>query len=647
MCGICGQLYFDPERPVKSEQLRRMAGSLAHRGPDGEGVWIERNVGLAHRRLAIIDLRPEAGQPMTNEDGTVWITFNGEIYNFPELRKDLESRGHVFRTNSDTEAIVHAYEEYGRDCLQRLRGMFAFAIWDVRGQTLFLARDRLGKKPLFYYVDKETFIFASEIKAILADDAVARTPEPAAIDHYLALGYVPAPLSAFKGIKKLPAAHWMEVKNGRLEIGRYWRLHYLPKRRISFGDAIAELQARFEEAVRIRLMSDVPLGAFLSGGVDSSAVVAYMARNSSRPVKTFSVGFEDDAFDERPFARMVAERYGTEHTELMVEAPVADILPRLVWHYDEPFGDPSAVPSYAIAQLTRKYVTVVLNGDGGDENFAGYNRYTIDRLFRHADAVPGALRAALASIMRTFPAEWRERGILRKASKISDLLALSPERRYARWFGQFAPEERYELYSDDFRRWANGSDAEEIFVNLLAENAANVGVDRALGTDVRLYLADDLLVKMDRATMAHSLEGRSPFLDHEFMEFVASLPPEMKLRGANRKVVLKQALRGTIPDEVLDRPKMGFSAPIASWFRNELRDMAHDVLLSSRAFQLGYFRREAVEGLLAEHAAAERDHSDKLWDLLVLELWHHVFIEASNNFPSFGGSVLGESVCQS
>jgi asparagine synthase (glutamine-hydrolysing) len=513
--------------------------------------------------------------------------------------------------------------------------MFAFAIWDARAQTLFLARDRVGKKPLFYYVDSQRFIFASEIKAILADQSVARTPDAEAIDHFLALGYVPAPLSAFRGVKKLPAAHWMEVKNGRIEIGRYWRLNYGPKRKISFADAVAELQWRFDEAVRIRLMSDVPLGAFLSGGIDSSAVVAYMAQNSGRPVQTFSVGFEDDAFDERPFARMVAERYATDHTELLVEAPVADILPRLIWHYDEPFGDASAVPSYAIAQLTRKYVTVVLNGDGGDENFAGYNRYIIDRLFRRADAVPGFLRGALASALRSLPEAWRERGILRKAAKLSDLLALTPDRRYARWFGQFSPDERQELYTEDFRRSANGSDAEEVFVKFFAENTETAGVDSVLGTDVGLYLADDLLVKMDRATMAHSLEGRSPFLDHQFMEFVASLPPDMKLRGGNRKVVLKQALRGTIPDEVLDRPKMGFSAPIGTWFRVELRDMAHDLLLSPQAAQRGHFRPSVVASLLAEHESGERDHSDKLWDLLVLELWHRVFVEksSSSQFP--------------
>ena len=380
MCGICGKVYFDPQRTVTRAELERMSQTLEHRGPDGEGIWTDGHVGLAHRRLAIIDLRAVAGQPMSNEDGSIWLTFNGEIYNFRELRADLEARGHVFRTTSDTEVIVHAYEEYGRDCLNRFRGMFAFALWDTRTRTLFLARDRVGKKPLYYYRGHDRFVFGSEIKALLADPAVPREPDPVALDHYLALQYIPAPLTAFRGIRKLPAAHWLELRDGHLEIGRYWKLRYTPKRTISMRDAVAELQWHLAEAVRLRLVSDVPLGAFLSGGVDSSAVVAHMAQALDSPVRTFAVGFAEAAFDERPFARMVAERYGTAHTELVVEAPVADILPRLVWHYDEPFGDASAVPSYAIAALTRQHVTVVLNGDGGDENFAGYDRYITDRL---------------------------------------------------------------------------------------------------------------------------------------------------------------------------------------------------------------------------------------------------------------------------
>jgi asparagine synthase (glutamine-hydrolysing) len=628
MCGICGKLYFDEAQSVLSNDLRRMSRTLAHRGPDGEGMWTKDNVGLAHRRLSIIDLRPEAGQPMSNEDSTVWITFNGEIYNFQELRADLQARGHVFRTNSDTEAIVHAYEQYGRECLDRLRGMFAFAIWDTRNKTLFLARDRVGKKPLFYFADTRSFIFASEIKAILAEPSVTAQPDPTAIDHYLAMGYIPAPLSAFRGIRKLPAAHWLEIKNGRIEIGRYWRLRYSTKRKISVDEAAVELQARLAEAVRLRLVSDVPLGAFLSGGVDSSAIVAYMAQAMDAPVQTFSVGFEEQSFDERPFARMVAERYGTKHTELVVSAPVADILPRVVWQYDEPFADPSAVPSYAIAQLTRRYVTVVLNGDGGDESFAGYNRYLIDRLFRRADVLPRSLRRGLALALKRLWSTGPRRNLLRKLTKLAELIALEPERRYARWFGQFTLEERHSLYTDEFKDASNGIDAEHMFVSLFAENDADNGLDADLSTDINLYLPDDLLVKMDRASMAHSLEARSPLLDHVFMEFVATLPPAMKLCGKRTKYILKKSLRGVIPDAVLDRPKMGFGAPISSWFRNELREMAADLLLSPRARQRGYFRASVLEDLWTEHTSRGLDHSEKLWDLLILELWHRNVLDA-------------------
>jgi asparagine synthase (glutamine-hydrolysing) len=391
---------------------------------------------------------------------------------------------------------------------------------------------------------------------------------------------------------------------------------------------VAELQWRFDEAVRIRLMSDVPLGAFLSGGIDSSAVVAYMAQNSGRPVQTFSVGFEDDAFDERPFARIVAQQYATDHTELIVKAPVRDILPRLAWQYDEPLGDPSTVPSYAIAELTRGYVTVVLNGDGGDESFAGYNRYGINRLFGPADAVPLALRRTLSAAVGFLPAAAPPREPVRKIKKLFELLALERGRRYARWFGHFTPEERGDLYTADFRASINGSEPETLFVEAMARGTSDNGLDAALETDVNYYLPDDLLVKMDRASMAHSLEARSPFLDHIFMEFAASLPPGMKFAGREKKRILKAALRDKLPSAILDRPKMGFGAPISRWFRNELREMTHDILLSKRAAERGYFNGARVANLLEAHCAGKRDHAEILWDLLVLELWQRTFFDA-------------------
>lgn len=634
MCGIAGKLYFDQERRVTAQELKRMAATLTHRGPDGEGVWCNGNIGLAHRRLAIIDLRPEAGQPMSNEDGTAWITFNGEIYNFQELRQDLEARGHVFRTQSDTEAIIHAYEEYGRQCLNRLRGMFAFAIWNSRTRTLFLARDRVGKKPLYYFADKERFLFASEIKALLVDDAVPREPDPAAIDHFLALQYIPSPLSAFRGVKKLPPAHWLEVREGQLETGRYWKLRYSPKRKISVSDAIAELRWRFAEAVRLRLISDVPLGAFLSGGVDSSAVVAAMAGETDQPVRTFSVGFAEASFDERAFARQVAERYGTTHTELVVDTQVKDLLPRLVWHYDEPIGDASAVPSYAIAEVTRQYVTVVLNGDGGDENFAGYDWYMMDRFAHRGEAVPLALRRGFHALMQGLPHGWRQYAPVRKVARLAEVLALPPAQRYAQWVSHFGPEQRQSLYASDFKAFLNGSCPEASFERVFSQSDAEDWTDTVLGADVELYLPDDLLVKIDRATMAHSLEARSPFLDHVFMEFAASLPAEFKLSGMKKKHILKAALRGVVPDAVLDRPKMGFSAPVAHWLRHELREMIHDLLLSPRALQRGYFAPPVISTLLHEHCSGQADHAAGLWDLLMLELWHREFVDRAVSIHS-------------
>ena len=634
MCGIAGKLYFDATHDVREVDLRRMTDALAHRGPDGEGVWLGGNVGLGHRRLAIIDLREVAGQPMSNEDGSVWIVFNGEIYNFKELRRDLEAKGHLFRTDSDTEAIVHAYEEYGRSCLERLHGMFAFAVWDARAQRLFLARDRVGKKPIFYLADGERFVFASEIKGILAtDEGMGITPDPAAIDHFLALQYIPAPLTAFRGIRKLPAGHWLEVHGGRVQVGRYWKLRYVPKRHLSFDEAVAELRWRLAEAVRCRLMSDVPLGAFLSGGIDSSAVVAYMAQAMDRPVRTFSVGFEDAAFDERPFARQMAARYGTDHTELVVSAPVVDILPRLIWHYDEPFGDSSAVPSYAIAQLTRRHVTVVLNGDGGDESFAGYDRYVVNRRARRGDIVPLEMRRGAAAALGWLPPGWHRRQPFRKLKTVADAMAQPPERRYARWIGHLDPSERSALYTPGFREAVGTCDPEGMFEQVFGESDAEDWTDATLDADVNLYLADDLLVKMDRATMAHSLEGRSPLLDHTLMEFVAALPAKFKLHGSDKKRILRAALRGIVPDAILDRPKMGFGVPIDRWFRHELREMAHDLLLSPRTLQRGYFRPAVLRRLLTEHDTGHANHGEDLWDLLVLELWQRTFVDSAGTPP--------------
>ena len=628
MCGIAGKINFDPGRAVSEWELRAMGEIMAYRGPDGGGVWTDSNVGLAHRRLAIIDLSKAANQPMSNEDGMVWVTFNGEIYNFEELRIDLEDRGHRFRTHSDTETIIHAYEEYGRGCVQKFRGMFAFAIWDRRTRTLFAARDRVGKKPFFYYFGSDRFVFASELKALFVDDAIKREPDPVAIDRYLALGYVPGPGTAFKRINKLPPGHWLEICGNRVKTARYWNVRYVPKRKISMADAISELRARLAEAVKLRLVSDVPLGAFLSGGVDSSAVVIQMAQAMDRPVKTFSIGFGDIQFDERRFAREIAQRYGTDHTELVVDAPVADILSTLVWHYDEPFGDCSAVPSFAVSQLTRKYVTVALNGDGADESFGGYDRYKMDRLVNLSGVIPSNVRTRLWKVMQSLPPNMREVSAVNKIARLAEVMAMPPARRYAQWVEHFGPRDRQKLYTPNFAGAVPQGDPDILFSSVFNEIEADNWLDVILGADINLYLADDLLVKMDRATMANSLEARSPFLDHELLEFAASLPTSLKQAWGSKKRVLKGMLRGFVSDELLDRPKMGFSTPLADWFRKDLRDLAWDTLLSRSAIERDLLEPEEVRRLLREHSEG-RDHGSKLWTLLMLELWYRTFVDVS------------------
>ncbi len=636
MCGIGGKLYFDPARTVEAEVLERMNAVQVHRGPDDGGILCEGPVGLAHRRLSIIDLSPAGHQPMTNEDGTLWIVFNGEIYNFQDLRPDLLQRGHRFQSRTDTEVILHLYEEHGPGCLQFLRGMFAFAIWDSRLRQLFLARDRLGKKPLCYQWDAHAFRFASEAKAILQDPVVDILPDPAGISQYLTYGYVPSPGSAFQGVRKLPPAHYLICRDGRVEVIRYWRLRRDQKVQRPEAEWCQEILARLEEAVRLRLISDVPLGAFLSGGIDSSAVVAMMSRVASSPVKTFSIGFDEPEYDELRYARLVAERYGTDHHELVVRPDAAAILPRIVWHYDEPFGDSSAVPTYYVAQMTRRHVTVALNGDAGDENFGGYDRYVASILAASFDRWPGAglFRRAVRRGLRLWPPSGRRTSLLYRGRRFLDGLTELPERRYARWFCHFYGDRKAELCTPEFRAAADGADDLEVMLAAYRESDAPDMVDATLGVDASLYLPDDLLVKVDIASMAHSLEARSPFLDHEFMEFAATIPSDLKVRGRTKKYILKQALQELLPETILHRPKMGFGVPIDHWFRHELKDLAYDSLLGPPALARGYFRREAVQRFLDEHTRGAANWHYLLWTLLMLELWHRTHVDGDGELAT-------------
>ncbi|WP_337286651.1 asparagine synthase (glutamine-hydrolyzing) [Candidatus Methylomirabilis sp.] len=627
MCGICGTINRDPDAPVDEGMLHRMAKALAHRGPDSEGFFANGHVGLAHRRLAIIDLSSDGAQPMSNEDGSIWIVFNGEIYNFYELREALVRKGHNFRSRTDTEVIVHLYEELGPEALRALRGMFALAIWDANQQQLLLARDRLGKKPLFYFAGSSSFAFASELQSLLEDTAVPRVPDLEAIRYYLTYRYVPSPYSAFQGIRKLPPAHYLLLKEGQLRTHRYWALRYAEKSDEPEEVLVDRLRGSLEEAVRLRMIGDVPIGAFLSGGLDSSAVVALMSRWSGRPVKTFSIGFEEDSFSELPYARSVARRFGTDHHEYVVKPDAVGILPLLVRHFGEPFADSTAVPQYYLSQLAREHVTVVLAGDGGDEAFGGYDRYVAGLAARPTDRIPITLRNGLAGMTRRLSKVPLSTPLLQRTGRMLRALSDDPQRRYVRWMSHFDMQQQAALFSSAFLKQVRDIDPERLVLDRYQETDAAHPLDATLDVDVNTYLPDDLLVKVDITSMANSLEVRAPLLDHPLMEFAAALPPSFKIQGVDKKYLLKRAMVDLLPAEILNRSKQGFIVPIDRWFRHDLQEMAYDTLLSSRSLRRGYFRPEAVKRLLDEHAGGAHDRHRQLWSLLMLELWHRCFID--------------------
>ena len=603
-----------------------MIATLRHRGPDGEKVWNDGRVGLAHARLAIIDLTAAADQPMADADGVIHLVHNGEIYNFQALRDELITLGHRFASHGDAEVIVNGYKQWGDKVIGRLRGMFAFVLWDSRRRRLLMVRDRLGQKPLHYAWCDKRLLFGSEIKAILAWPGMARTPDYQAIHHYLSQRCVPAPHSAFVGVRHLPPAHFMVVEaDGTSRMERYWSLPAPEAARPRpLGELAEEITARFDEAVRLRLISDVPLGAFLSGGIDSACVVAAMANAGRGPVKTFTIGFSDRSFDEREGARHVAELYATDHHEFVVEPDALDILPKLVWHYGEPFADASAVPSYYVSEITRRHVTVALNGDGGDEAFLGYPRYAGSRLGVWVDALPGPARSLMAALGRALPFETSRARLLRYGRRFLVDAATSPAQRYTNWMTLFAQPDKRAIYGDAMRDCLD-SPSEDLLAPWLGDGA--VDADRAAYGDIHGYLPDDLLVKVDVATMAHGLEGRSPFLDHELMAFAASIPAAQRMAGLRTKSLLKSAMGPRLPKETLDAPKRGFGAPIEHWLRHELKDLAYDTLTSATARARDLFRPQAVVRLLDEHMAGVRPHHDRIWALLMLELWFDMWID--------------------
>ncbi len=630
MCGITGKVGSDR---VDEALVAQMSAVLEHRGPDAGGSFVDNDAGLGVRRLAIIDV--ETGdQPVFNEDGSVLVILNGEIYNYVELREKLERRGHRFRTNSDTEVIVHLYEDHGAECVHDLRGMFALAVWDRRNRRLLLARDRLGKKPLYYAQRGQTLWFGSEVRALLADPELPRDADHKSIDAYLQLQYVPNPRSAFLGVSKLAPAHTLTWQAGHAEVHRYWRLSYSPAEEpLDEGEACERIRDGLMEATRLRLRSDVPLGAFLSGGLDSSAVVAAMARQAPGRVRTFSIGFDDRRFDERAHARLVAEAFDTEHQEFVVRPDAMEIVPTIAWHYGEPFADHSAIPAFQLAELTSRHVKVALNGDGGDENFAGYARYRASALAFRLASLSRVPRQGVARALRLASRAPLRHARRRRLGRMSAAMLAPGGERFGTWLAFFTRSELDRLYTPEFKESLEPFSVGRLIDDLIASSDADSLTNTLLDADIQTYLAGDLLVKMDIATMAHSLEVRSPLLDQEFMSLAASLPASLKLHRGDHKRIFKKAVAPLLPRQTLTRPKMGFTIPLAHWFRAELRELPREVLLDETAVARGIFRPDGVRELIDDHVAGRADNANRIWALLQLELWFRTFIDNRRTSP--------------
>jgi asparagine synthase (glutamine-hydrolysing) len=630
MCGITGILSLDGERPIDGTLLARMNAAMVHRGPDSGGQRVEPGrIGLAMRRLAIIDVQG-GDQPLANEDGTIWIIYNGEIYNFPELRKDLEARGHVFRTHTDTEAVVHAYEEYGDACLERLRGMFALALWDGTKRRLLLARDRVGIKPLFYTVADGQLLWGSELKCLLQHPGATRAVDPDAADAFFTYLYVPAPRTLFAGIHELPPGHALVAERGEVRSREYWRLTYEVDDGMTETEAASGLRERLDDAVRSHLLSDVPLGAFLSGGIDSGAVVGLMAgRGGGEPVRTFTIGYEDGGgrFDERVNARTVATRWGTEHHEFIVRPDLADLLPRLVRAFDQPVGDSSAIPNWYLSEMTRQHVKVALSGLGGDEVAAGYERHRGAMLAERFRRLPRWFASGvLGPIVRGLPDSKRGGPWSGRAKRFVEALGLDLEDRYLSLISAFDAPARARLLG----RPASSRPAYDA---AMAQVRDADPLNRLLFADLKLYLPGDLLTLTDRVSMAHSLEVRVPYLDHKLLEYAATIPPAYKLKGMERKSVLKRAVADLLPDSIMNGRKMGFSVPLTVWFRGALRPFV-DELLGVSSLRRAGLDPDTVRRIVDDHTALRANYDSRIWALLTYVVWHRDFIESRDGLPA-------------
>ncbi|MSR76727.1 MAG: asparagine synthase (glutamine-hydrolyzing) [Candidatus Omnitrophica bacterium] len=627
MCGICGIVSHQSDQLPERLPLERMIRVLKHRGPDEENIFLASGVGLGHQRLSVIDI--ETGkQPMQDPSQRYTLVFNGEIYNFQELRHDLEKKGCTFRTSSDTEVLLQSFITKGKECVQDFVGMFAFAIWDARERKLFAARDRIGKKPFFYGVWRGSLYFGSEIKAILQAPGFPREVEPKAVSSFFAYTYVHYPLTAFRHVFELPPASYLEWHDGKLEIERYWKPSLLKKLTLTEDEASEVLWEKLKESTRVRMISDVPLGAFLSGGIDSSIIVALMSELSSRKVKTFSVGFEDMDYNELPHARRIADQFQTDHHEYVLRPNAADMMSRLVWHYDQPFSDVSALPSFYVAQMARKDVTVVLNGDGGDENFCGYTRFNALKQWQSLQRIPKEIYGILNGMLRAVSGRIQKMGPRSHVTGIlEDLSKGSLEAGYFRHMIQFRERDRRALFQKDFLNSMADFKPELLIQNHYHTGEFSEPLDGFLLLELLSYLPGDLLVKMDRATMAYGLEARSPFLDHRIIEFAASLPFQYKLRSGVTKYLLKRMMRSKLPQDILDRPKQGFGVPISQWFRGELKKTAEQILLDPQTIGRSYFNSSEIHRIWAQHQSGEAQNGHRLWSLLMFELWHRTFID--------------------
>ena len=624
MCGICGKLSFDNAAAVSPGLLKSMADAIAHRGPDDEGYYVSGPVGFGFRRLSIIDLNT-GHQPICNEDGTVWIVFNGEIYNYQDLRKQLRSKGHTFKTQTDTEVIVHLYEEFGEACVERLRGMFAFAIWDEGERSLFLARDRVGIKPLYYYLTDKCLVFGSEIKAILADPEVEAEVRPEMIDRFLSFYYVPGEDTLLRNVYKLAPGCSMKVKGGKPEIKQYWDLRFAPEGQ-SQSQAEEQLLSLLEESVRLHMISDVPVGFLLSGGVDSTAMLGFAVGKTDRPLSSYTLGFSDPAVvDERPYARLAAQRYGSEHHEMTISAAeFADFLPKYAWHMEEPVCEPTAIALYYVSRLAKDFVKVLISGEGGDEAFAGYPNYRnllwLERLKALTRPANGMLSSLMSGVNRMLPS--------RVLAKYAPLMNVPLESYYYSRIsnpGLFFNCHANEIYTADFASGVNKEFSLAPVRRYLAHANGAGYVNKMLYVDTKAALPDDLLLKADKMTMANSIELRVPLLDHEVLEFAAGLPENLKVRRFTTKYIAKRALRRRVPQEILDRKKVGFPVPFGSWLGKELKGMVQDVLLDSQTVGRGYFTRSGVERLITEHSRTE-GFPKEILSLVSLELWHRAFL---------------------